>query len=76
VTETIHIEVAEPVRGYGLPVKPRSMQDVELPGASPGYPGWVCKNNIEHKYPPDYGHDRCPECLAPLVRWLGYEVKR
>lgn len=44
-------------------------------GASPGYPGWVCKNNCGKKFEESFSKSRCPRCGTPLVRWIRYEIK-
>lgn len=83
-------------KGEMMPLKPKSpLGKGTIPtgpivnrrppaGASPGYPGWLCKNQCgfqlkegakANHFPEDYKKDRCPNCRSPLVRWIKYEEK-
>lgn len=62
--------------GPNWPRSDRTHVPVSFPGASLGYPGWVCKNACGRTWPADTKVTHCPECVTPLVRWVRYEERR
>lgn len=45
------------------------------PNASKEYPKWTCKGGCGETWPENTTVKKCPNCMAPLIRWLKYEQK-